>query len=287
MTATSYIFDADRTNFTESVLERSRSTPVMVDFWAAWCGPCRMLAPMLEKLVGEYQGDVLLAKLDTEAEQELAARYGIRSLPTIKMFKNGEPVDEFMGVQPESTIRAFIDRHRPRKSDRDLAEAATLHDNGETDAAIALLTESEQADPNNDHTRLMLATLYIDAGAFNDAREALRRVAAQTKLESEYGAISTKLEFTELNATVTSPDQLQQAIEQDPDDCESRLRLSAWALLNDEAELGLENLLEIVKRDRSFRDDAGRRYLLSAFAILGSHPKLVSKYRGLLARLLN
>jgi putative thioredoxin len=192
-----------------------------------------------------------------------------------------------MGVQPEPIIRAFIDRNRPRKSDRVLAEAATLHDNGDTEAAIALLAESEQADPDNDRTRLILATLYIDEEEFNDAHEALRRVGAQTKLEPEYGAISTRLDFAELSTTVTAPDQLQQVINQDPDDCESRLRLSAWALLNDEAELGLENLLEIVKRDRSFRDDAGRRYLLSAFAILGSHPKLVSKYRGLLARRLN
>ena len=287
MTDTPNIFEADRTNFTESVIERSHFTPVMVDFWAAWCGPCRMLAPILEKLVGEYQGDVLLAKVDTEAEQELATRYGIRSLPTIKLFKDGEPVDEFMGVQPESTIRAFIDRYRQRDSDRVLKEAATLRDNGDTNAAIALLKESEFADPDNDRTRLLLALLYIDKGVPDDAWDVLQRVTATTKREQEFSVVSAKVEFAKISAAAPSADHLQEAISGNPGDCESRLRLAAWAMLNDEAELGLENLLEIVKRDRSFCDDGGRRYLLAAFAILDSRPQLVAKYRGLLARMLN
>src|SRR5712692_8819273 len=126
MSASRYIADVKQQDFDSLVLQKSREVPVLVDFWAAWCGPCRMLAPILAKLADEYQGKFFLAKIDTDSEKALAAKYGIRSLPTVKLFKNHEVVNEFIGVQPEKTMRALIDRCIARESDVALYNAV-LH----------------------------------------------------------------------------------------------------------------------------------------------------------------
>ena len=138
MSESSFVFNADAASFQSLVIDASHRVPVLVDFWAQWCGPCRALAPVLEKLANEFQGRFLLVKIDTDREQEVARQFGIRSLPTVKVFKDGSAVDEFLGAQPESQVRALLERHLTRESDDARVQAQSLRDRGELNAARAL-----------------------------------------------------------------------------------------------------------------------------------------------------
>ena len=141
MAESPYIIDVTRDNYAQ-VMEASFKVPVLIDFWASWCQPCQVLMPILARLADEYQGKFLLGKLNTEEQQEIAAQFGIRSIPTVKLFRDGQPVDEFMGALPEGAVRQFLDRHVARESDTQLDEARDLLRTGNTDGAIALLEEA-------------------------------------------------------------------------------------------------------------------------------------------------
>nr|VFK53417.1 MAG: thioredoxin [Candidatus Kentron sp. TUN]VFK54401.1 MAG: thioredoxin [Candidatus Kentron sp. TUN]VFK55476.1 MAG: thioredoxin [Candidatus Kentron sp. TUN] len=154
MTASEFVFDVNEENFSEIVLEGSHRVPVLVDFWAAWCAPCKMLTPILTKLAKEFNGSFIVAKVNTDEQQQLASQYHIQSLPTVKVFRNEVVVSEFLGVQPESTIREILDRHVERKSDKVRAQAVALHEQGSSIEAIEL---------PNDRISLDLARLFIGA----------------------------------------------------------------------------------------------------------------------------
>jgi putative thioredoxin len=284
MSTSPYISEVNQKEFAAQVLEKSREVPVLVDFWAEWCQPCHMLMPTLAKLANVYAGKFLLAKVNTDSERELAMTYGIRSLPTVKIFRNGEVADEFMGVQPESIIRQIIDRHVTRESDT-LVEAALLaHREEKTEKAIALLQKAMDGDSDNDRIKIELTKIYLERGRFDDAENLLNRI---TKLDSEGIALVARIEFARIAADALPASELQQAISSDPNNCDARLKLSALQVSENDYESALQQLLEIVKRNRKFGDDAGRRYMVALFNMLGSSNDLVSKYRNLLSMALN
>ena len=159
MNATANVFDVSSDAFVEQVINASRDTAVMVDFWAQWCGPCRALTPILMRLVDEFAGQFRLAKVDTEAEPRLAADHGIRSLPTVKLFRNAVVVAEFSGLQPESFIRSMLEEHLPRASDAECDRAEVLAGSGEVGAAIAVLQAAAASDPSNHRVHVDLAVL--------------------------------------------------------------------------------------------------------------------------------
>lgn len=287
MSAPPYVYDVSRRDFPARVLEKSREVPVLVDFWAAWCGPCQMLTPLLVKLTDLYDGKFLLAKLNTDLERELAMQYGIRSLPTVKLFRNGEVVDEFMGVQPESSIRRFIDRHVPRESDVVLQKALAAHRAGRAGEALNLLRRAMDMDPTNDRVKIELAQLYLQQSHLDEAQQVLAKVSAEAKAEPDVLALTAWLEFARIAADAPAPAELEKAIATNPDNCEARSQLSAQRVLANDYESALQQLLEIVKRNRRFRDDAGRKQMLSIFDILGRSGELVNRYRQLLATVLN
>lgn len=162
--------DVGVADFEQVVLEESNTRLVVVDFWAPWCGPCKSLKPILEKLAAEYAGKFLLAKVNSDDNQELATRYGVRGIPSVKAFINGEPVDEFSGALPEAEVRAFVDRLLPGPADEMRAQAAELRGSGDISGALQKLAEASMLDPDNVGIRLDATEIMLDLGEADEAR---------------------------------------------------------------------------------------------------------------------
>jgi len=286
MSASPYILDADADSFQSLVIDGSHRVPVLVDFWAEWCGPCRSLAPVLEKLAEEFQGRFLVVKVDTDREQAVAAQFGIRSLPTVKLFKDGAVVDEFMGAQPESQVRAILERHVSRESDDARVEARALVERGEPEQARAVLEKAHAADPGNSRVVPDLANVLIDLGELTAAKALLDALPVNERAEGEVQAALARLSFADAAAESPEADELAQAVDTNPKDCESRYRLAAIQITRGDYEAALDQFLEILRTDRGFRDDAGRKGLLSVFEMLGSDDPLVGRYRSRMSSLL-
>ena len=279
-----YIFEIDESNYEQIVLQGSHQTPVLVDFWANWCQPCKMLMPVLAQLVEEYQGRFILAKINTEEQQAIAAQFGIRSIPTVKLFRDGQPVDEFAGALPESEIRVFLDRHLPRPSDGSLAQAEERLQAGDTEGALALLTQARESDPGNPRITLAMAQLQAAAGNFEAAEQSLACLPADELDKPETKRLSGQLFFGRIAAT--EPTGVAARLESAPDDTEARYRLAAQQILANDVENAIENLLLIVQKDRKFGEDAGRLALLRLFDMLHEDPA-INRYRARMFNLLH
>lgn len=287
MSQSPYIADVGQQEFDRLVLQRSHEVPVLVDFWAAWCGPCQMLMPLLAKLAEDYAGKFFLAKVNTDVEQGLATQYGVRSLPTVKLFKNGQIVDDFMGVQPEHTIRALLDRHIPRPSDAMIDKAVAAYRAGNPGEATQQLGQVLQAEPANDRARLELASVHTAQGKLDEAAALLDGLSTEAKSDPRTTALRRRLEFARVTAAAPPVAELEKTVSTNPDDCPARYQLAAARVLAGDYERALPELLEIVRRDRKFGDDAGRKAMLGVFGLLGNSGELVKKYRALLSNALN
>ncbi len=278
-------FDVSLQDFEARVLQPSLEIPVLVDFWAEWCGPCQTLKPMLEKLAEEYQGRFLLAKVNADTNPELSQYFGVRSIPTVVMLVGGQPQDGFTGALPESELRAFIDRFAPPPAADLRAEAAALAQTGDWNGALQILIQATQENPNDEGARL-------------DAVEALleleRKEEAEQLLGLEYSAEADRAQSLKArlalaaNAVDTAP--LQAKVDANPDDHAARLELAKALAGNGQYEAAMEAALEVVRRDRFFDSGAGRRVLLEFFEALGGnehYDDLVRKYRRTLSATLN
>jgi putative thioredoxin len=276
-------------SFPTEVTQRSAAVPVLVDFWADWCAPCKMLAPVLEKLALEYEGKFLMAKIDTDVERDLAAQFAVRSLPTVKVFRHGAPVDEFMGALPESAVREVIERHIERPADLNIAKAADLADSGNAEAALALLKESLTNDPGHGPLRVALAQQQLNAKDAQGAFETLKELPLLAKQEEKTKILQARIELA-LSADETGDtDELAQKIAQNPNDLSARIRLAAGLFHQPgQVEPAMTQLLEVIRRGRGANEaDQARQTLLQIFASLGNQDERVGRYRRLLAQALN
>jgi putative thioredoxin len=278
------VYDVTAENFREKVVERSRSVPVLVDFWADWCQPCRILMPVLAKLADELGGKLAVAKVDTEEQRELAAHFGVRSLPTVKLFKDGRPVDEFMGALPESQIRAFLDRHIPRESDALVARAYDLVQRGDLEEALSLVRQASDSDPDNPRALFALARLQAASGDLEAAEASLARLPAEERDAPEVSAFRGQLVFERLARDAPPTAALEASLAANPADSESQYRLAARRVIAGDYEGALDLLLSLMLRDRAYGDDAARRAMLEVFGILGAGSGLAKRYR---ARMFN
>lgn len=269
MSDTPYLYDVTQADFADRVLARSHEVPVLVDFWADWCGPCRMLAPVLHKLAEEFDGKLVIAKVNSDAEQTLATQYGIRSLPTVKLFRDGVVVDEFMGVQPESAILQMLERHVPRASDTVRKAAMEKWRSGDSATAAEMLREAAEKDPDNTKITPDLARVLLALGEAEEAEKLLRGLPANRAEDPDVKRLFASVYFAHLVKGAPSAAELQQRLDASPDDLESRERLAARWMLDGNYEAGMDGLLQIMRKDRKFNDDAGRRGLLAAFELLG------------------
>ena len=282
-----YMFDVTQADFAARVIEASRERPVVVDFWAAWCGPCQVLMPVLAKLAQAYAGKFLLAKVDTDNEQALAGRYGIRGLPTVKLFKNGAAVDQFSGARSEGQVRAWLEPHLPRAADAIVTQAIAAERVGDIAGATKLLQQAIQEDPANDAPKLELARIALAQEKLADAEAVLKQLSLRASNEPTAATLKAQCELLRIVADAPSLAALEQALAQNDNDAQARYRLGARLFLAGRHEEALAQWLELVRRDRQFGDDAGRRALLMAFSLLGAQSDLVKRYRAHLSMALH
>jgi putative thioredoxin len=273
--------DVDAANFSEIVLEGSKTAPVVIDFWAPWCAPCRALKPILEKLATEYAGRFTLAKINSDENQELAAQMGVRGIPAVKAVVDAELVDEFVGALPESQVREFIERILPSPSALALGQARELMEAGEHEAALASLDSALELDPRNEAARVGRLEALVRLGRADEARAVLETLGPLSLEETKVAALKAELEFA--SGPNEDASVLERRVEADPADLEARMQLARHRAHAREYEPALEQLIEIVRRDRKFGGDAGRKTMLEIFSLLGTGHPLVDRYRRLLS----
>jgi putative thioredoxin len=277
------VFDVDQQTFEADVLQASLSTPVLVDFWATWCEPCKTLGPMLEKLAVEYNGAFRLGKVDVDTQQELAGMFGIKSIPTVVLVKDGQVLDGFAGVLPESQLREFLSRHvQPLEAQpADDAEAQT-----ETpEQAVQRCQQAIAAEPAKTELKLDLALALMRAGQTAAAEAEL--AALPINLATDARAVRLRSELDLAHALQDAPAlvELQRRVDANGTDWEARDQLGVRLLLEGEPAAGLDQFLTILQNARDWNEGQGKKRLLAAFATLDD-AELVSRYRRKMASLL-
>jgi putative thioredoxin len=273
------MIDVTLSSFEREVLDASRQLPIVVDYWAPWCGPCRALGPILEKLEREAAGRWKLVKVNSDENPELSRQYGVRSIPFVVAFVDGQPAAQFLGAQPEATIRTFLEKLVPDPSDLELRQARAALAQGKTSLAESHLGNALALDPSNDSARLDMVGILVDRGDLAGARAQWALLSGRAPQASGFATTSARLEAAERAATLPEASDLVRRIEANPGDLAARLDLAEVRIANREYAPALEQLLEIVKRDRAFGEDIGRRKMLAVFEMAAAEPDLVSDYR--------
>ncbi len=279
MTDSNFIFDATEQNFQQGVIENSYKAPVLLDFWAEWCQPCKQLIPILEKLVSEFNGQFILAKVNSETQQALSQQFQVRSIPTVFIFKNGEVVEQFNGLQPEERIREMISKHITTEADIKRSEAMQLIQNGDFDSATACLLEAEKIDPEHAGIQIDLAHIEAKEKHYENAEQRLAKLKPADREKPEVISLLNQIELAKLSENAPAIEELRQQIEKDPVNSLARFQLATQLIHQQQYEEGLEHLLFILQRDRNFQDGIAQKTLLSTFSLLGDDNPLVGQYR--------
>lgn len=284
MSALPHVFDATEANFETDVIQASLVTPVLVDFWAAWCGPCKQLAPILEKVVASYNGALKLAKVDTDAQQQLAAVFGIRSLPTVVLVKDGQMIDGFMGALPEGQVREFLSRHIPASGEQPAVEPAPAIAE-KPDDAIARLRREIAAAPDKPDLKLDLALALMQSGDADAAQAELDALPESLTHDARAKRLRNQLDFARVLKDAPDMAALRARIAADANDHAARDLLGVRLLLDGDVAAGLDEFLHILRTARTWNDGAAKKRLLAAFSVLDNED-LVGTYRRKMASLL-
>jgi len=277
-----YIFDATADNFRNLVLENSERGPVLVNYWSPKAGPCMMLMPRLIHLAKDYRGRFLLVMLNTEEFGPLARDHSVTSIPTIKVFRRGKVVDTLHGAESEARLRTFIDKQIGATLRAPHMAALQAFQKGKVEQAVTLAAQAALDNPEDFRIPLDLAKFLVLQGRHHQAHDLLNALPTPAKENAEISALLTHLGFILAAQDAPPPDTLEARIAADPDDLEARYRLAAMKLIQNEYTHAMAQLIEIARRDQTFRDDVGRKGLLAIFNILGDENNMVRYYRSLL-----
>ncbi|MBS0336780.1 MAG: thioredoxin [Proteobacteria bacterium] len=275
--------DVDARNFNQEVLEASRDVPVVIDFWAPWCGPCKVLKPMLEKLAAEYAGKFKLVKINSDESIDLAREFNVRSIPDVRAIRNGKQVGAFVGALPLPQLRAFIDKLIPSASETERVRAGELRAAGDAASAIAAYRKALALDPANDLARIELAELLLEHKEADAADALLAAVKPDVDTDDRVETLRQGVAFVRSGQSGPGEAELAGRIAASPGDLDSRLRLANLYAGGRRYREALEQLLEIILRDKAFQDGAARKQMVAIFGLAASDGDLVSEYRRKLA----
>jgi len=279
---TTYTFDTGTETFERDVLQASTSVPVLVDFWAPWCAPCRVLKPILEKLAAEYQGRFLLAKINSDEHPQLSASLGVRGIPNVKAFVDGKLADEFTGALPEAGVRAFIDRLIPTPGEKLRRTARVLVTQGDFDEAERHLRSALELEPANHAVRLDLVELLLAKNSHAEADEMFAPIPERER-DERADRLYSVLAFWKKSQQLPAIGELEAKLAANPDDLHSRLALGERLVADRRYEPALAALLEVVRGDRGALRTSARKLMVEVFNLAENQPDLVSQYRKLLA----
>ncbi len=286
------IKDTDTAGFMADVIEASKQTPVVVDFWAPWCGPCKQLGPLLERLVKQYAGKVKLVKVNVDENQQLAAQFRVQSIPAVYGFKDGRPIDGFMGALPESQLKQFIDRLTGSAGspiDDALGEAEALAKQGQNDEALMIYQEILAQDPAHIKALAGAMRCYIALGQDEIARDLLQRLPDQIKNSADISSVRAALELKDATAKTGNAAEIQALeakVAADPKDMQARLDLALARYGAGDREKAVDELLDMVKHDRAWNDQAARKQLVQFFEAFGPTDPLTIQGRRRLSSIL-
>ncbi len=280
--------DVTQSDFEEKVIKASFQQPVVIDFWAPWCAPCKVLKPILEKLATEYAGKFVLAKVNSDENPQIAAQFAVRGIPAVKAVVDGKVVDEFTGALPESVVREWLDKIIPSPAEELRRAAQRQAAAGDLDGALRSLAEVAKLDPANEWVRVDSAAILFAQGDADEAQRLLDSLKDHDILnDARVLQLKAQVRLAEMNEEGENEASLTAAIAANGSDLEARLKLANVLIASNRYAEGMDQLLEIVRRDRKFKDDIGRKTLLDVFNLLGGQGELVAEYRRKLASALN
>lgn len=273
------VIDVNEQNFHQVMVEESAKRLVVLDFWAEWCAPCKALGPILEKLAEEYDGQILLAKINADEQQMITAQFGIRSLPTVAFVKDGQPVDGFQGAEPESAVRERLAQHLPPPWATLLDQAAELMAQGQFDEALGYYRQAYVDSEEMFEIALMLADCYLQMSRANEAEEILSKATMEQQLEPQYKELIARLELMKEAADTPEVRELQQKLAQDPENQELKFELAIQLHQASRMEEALQTMLSVLQKDKGFKEGAAKKMMLDMLSSLGKGDPLAAQYQ--------
>ncbi len=283
MSDSPYIIEVDESNFMQVVVEGSMQLPVLVDFWADWCEPCKQLMPVLERLAEEANGAFILAKCNADTNQNITGQIGIRSLPTVLLFSQGQPIDQFMGALPEGEIRTLLEKHgisfaAPEPVGSPLVVARALMAEGNNAGALEILRQAQAEDPENGDILIALGEASLATGDHATVDSVLNNLPESHENNSDASRLRGMYTFAKADDTSVDIETLAAAVESGSADSEQRYKYAVKLVASGQIQEAMDQLLALMMRDREFGEDGARMGLIAIFDILGQDP-LVTKYR--------